>query len=154
MFPSFSPRTVVAALLALLLAGAAAAPPARAQVYETRESSANPMVEVFKSTIYGGLAGLLLGSALALALNDDNNEDTVKWAFVGGTFFGFGYGVYHVTTRPQPHALLEGTHDGWAFARPDVTLEMATARPGVATALRAERATGITAHATLASLAF
>jgi hypothetical protein len=89
--------------------------PASAQVIETREGSSNPMVEVFKSTCYGSLAGLLLGSALALATDDnDNDEEYVRWGFVGGTFFGFGYGIYHVASRPGPgQAMLQDDGSGW-----------------------------------------
>jgi hypothetical protein len=95
-------------------------------VIETREGSSNPMVEVFKSTCYGSLAGLLLGSALALATDDnDNDEEYVRWGFVGGTFFGFGYGIYHVASRPGPgQAMLQDDGAGWRSHFPDAELAM------------------------------
>lgn len=106
-----------AAALAALLFLAAGAP---AQIVEHREGDANPMAAVFKSTIYGGGAGALLGLAISLVDEDDDGEP-VKWGFVAGTFFGFGYGLYHVSTRPEPGALLERRGGEWALASP--TLE-------------------------------
>lgn len=111
-------RLVIIACIGLVWASGASA-----QIVDTRHSSANPMVEIFKSTIYGGLAGIVLGSALELAIDNDDGGEYVKWGFVGGTFFGFGFGVYHVQTRGQPRALLEGGTDGWAFAIPTVTMD-------------------------------
>jgi hypothetical protein len=90
--------------LAVVLCALAVAP-AGAQVTVVRDGSENPMKEIATSTIYGGLAGLLLGGATALAV-EENEDSIVKWFFVGGTFFGFGYGIYHVSRRPEPHALL------------------------------------------------
>ena len=95
-----------AALLALSLILAVRPPAAGAAVDVTRTSSENPMLEVTKSTIYGGLAGLVLGGAIALA-NGDNEGNILKWSFVGGTFLGFGYGLYYVNSRPRAAALLE-----------------------------------------------
>ena len=100
------------ALLALALVLAAAPRPARAAVDVTRSGAENPMVEVARSTLYGGLAGLMLGGALALVTDGDDSEK-VKWGFAGGTFFGFGFGLWHVTRRPQPTGLLH-VEDGAA----------------------------------------
>ncbi len=122
----------LAGLLSVLLLAFALTTPAAAQVIETREGSANPMVEVFKSTTYGALAGLLLGSAAALASDDnDNDEEYVRWGFVGGTFFGFGYGIYHVASRPRPgRAMLQGDGSGWNVGVPSA--ELAHRDPGEA----------------------
>ena len=99
-------RILILSLAAgLLLAGLA--PIAGAAVNVERTGSENPMQEVAKSTVWGGIAGLVLGSAIALANNGDNGGDIIKWSFVGGTFLGFGYGLYHVSSRPRPSALLE-----------------------------------------------
>jgi len=98
---------IVALMLAGLLACALLAPAAGAAVNVERSSSENPMLEVAKSTVYGGLAGLVLGSAIALVNNGNNDGDIIKWGFVGGTFLGFGYGLYYVSSRPKPSALLE-----------------------------------------------
>jgi hypothetical protein len=112
-------RTLIrCALLAALLLPAGARP-ASAQIIETRQGDSNPMVSVFKSTIYGAGAGTLLGLAVAVA-DEDDDSDPVRWGFVAGTFFGFAYGIYHVSTRPEPHALLERGAEGWALAPPDV----------------------------------
>ncbi len=80
---------------------------ASAGVNVERTSSENPMLEVAKSTVYGGLAGLVLGSAVALVNNGSNDGDIIKWGFAGGTFLGFGYGLYYVSSRPRASALLE-----------------------------------------------
>lgn len=153
MSANFARRAVVTASL-VLLAGALAARPSAAQIVETRDSSANPMVEVFKSTIYGGLAGLMLGSAIALAADNDNNGDTIRWSFVGGTFFGFGYGIYHVSRRPQPRAALEHGPDGWALALPQpvVTGVEPPLRLAASPADLERRAVAV--HAVLASVGF
>jgi hypothetical protein len=120
-------RTVTrCALLAALLIPALARP-ASAQVIETREGDSNPMVAVFKSTLYGGGAGTLLGLAIAVA-DDGDSSEPVRWGFVVGTFFGFAYGIYHVSTRPEPHALLEHGAQGWAMAAPDIAADGRGAR--------------------------
>ncbi|MBZ0268494.1 hypothetical protein K8I85_10095, partial [bacterium] len=95
----------------------------------------------------------VLGGALALAFESDDNGDTVRWSFVGGTLFGFGYGVYHVSTRPQPRAALEHGPGGWALAMPTVqwTSERAPeTRPMLPGADRRD----VTVRATLASVGF
>jgi hypothetical protein len=125
---------VAAILAAFLLAGNAGA-----QVVETRQGDANPMVSVFKSTIYGGLAGLIVGLAIEVA-EDDDDSDAIRWGFVGGTFVGLGYGIYHVSSRPEPgRALLERGDDGWEWGLPEP--ELALVRPSPpALALVADRA--------------
>lgn len=72
-----------------------------------RQGSENPVIEVAKSTLLGALGGLALGGALALVSSGDNDGEIVRWSFVGGTLIGFGYGIYHVSTRPKTTALLE-----------------------------------------------
>ena len=99
-------KRIVAALIAVCLILAARPPGVNAAVEVNRTSSENPMAEVAKSTIYGGLAGLVLGGAIALA-NGHNEENIIKWSLVGGTFLGFGYGLYYVSSRPGPTAFLE-----------------------------------------------
>jgi hypothetical protein len=105
-----------ALFLVLLLAGSSGA-----QVVETRGGDANPMVSVFKSTIYGAGAGFLLGLAIEVA-DDDGGGDAVRWGFVTGTFFGFAYGLYHVSTRPGPTAMLDRGPGPWALRVPDIRL--------------------------------
>ncbi len=118
---------VVALLCVLTIASASSA-----QIIESRQGDANPMVSVFKSTIYGGLAGLVLGLAVEL-VDDDEDADAVKWGFVGGTFLGFGYGIYHVTSRPAPgSALLERGPDGWEWGLPEPQLVVRESSPALA----------------------
>lgn len=94
-----TPGFILLIVLVLLPADGAA------QVEVHRQGEENPVLTVSKSIVYGGLAGLVLGGALALAV-EENEGDIVKWFFVGGTFAGFGAGVYHVTHRAQPSAAL------------------------------------------------
>lgn len=132
------PRALLAASLAAALLPAALPRPAAAQIVETREGDANPMVAVFKSTLYGGAAGALLGLAVAVA-DDDENSEPIRWGFVAGTFFGFAYGIYHVSTRPEPRALLEHGPQGWAMAAPAVAPEIAAGGGGARVRLLAVR---------------
>jgi hypothetical protein len=93
-----------------------------AQVSVIREGHENPVLTVAKSTLWGGLAGLVLGGAIALVA-EDNEADIVKWSFVAGTFGGFAFGVYHVATRERPtSALFEVDGSGLALRVPTVTL--------------------------------
>jgi hypothetical protein len=93
---------------------------ASAQVTVVRESDENPVVTIAKSTAWGGLAGLTLGAAVAL-IADENQDNIVKWFFVGGVFGGFGYGIYHVATREHPStALLRIDRDGVEWNIPGV----------------------------------
>ena len=119
-------RTIaILTLSCLLLSGVPR--PGGAAVNVSRTGSENPMVEVARSIIWGGVAGLVVGSAMALASNGDNSGDIIKWSFVGGTFLGLGFGIYHVTTRPQASAALDGSGLGPAetdFA-PSVELDAA-----------------------------
>jgi hypothetical protein len=114
-------RPLRAAWLVLFLCAAAPRPGAAAVNVE-RSSSENPMVEVARSTIYGGLTGLLLGGALALAVDDNKDSDYLKWGFVAGTFFGFGYGLQNVATRPSAQALLEIDGGAPAWRVPEIAV--------------------------------
>lgn len=93
---------------------------ASAQVSVVREGEENPVITVAKSTAWGGLAGLVLGGAVALVA-DENQDDIMKWFFVGGVFGGFGYGIYHVAAREHPTtALLRIDRDGVDWNVPSV----------------------------------
>jgi hypothetical protein len=93
-------------------------PVAHAAVNVERQGSENPVIEVTKSAVWGGLGGLVVGGALALVSDsNDNDGDIVRWCFVGGTFLGLGYGIYHVASRPKATALLE-FEDGSPHLRP------------------------------------
>jgi hypothetical protein len=116
-------RWAFAALAAALIACSTST--ARAEVNVERVGSENAMAEVFKSTIYGALAGLVVGGAISLAAADDSGEP-IRWGIVAGTAIGLGYGIYQVATRPQPTALLE-LKDGGLLAHSLPTFE---AHPG------------------------
>ena len=96
-------RALAAALVALL--SLPNAPPALAEVNVERHSSENPMVEVARSTMYGALAGLIVGGAIELAAKDDSGEP-LRWGIVGGTMVGLGYGLWWTSHRPSG-AMLE-----------------------------------------------
>jgi MFS family permease len=97
-------RWAFAALAVALIAGSSST--ARAEVNVERRGSENGMVEIARSTMYGALAGFIVGGAIALAAKDDSGEP-LRWGIVVGTFAGLGYGVYQVATRPAPTALIE-----------------------------------------------
>lgn len=74
---------------------------AAAQVRVERTGEENPAMTITKSVLWGGLAGLMLGGATALAV-EKNEVEIVKWFAVGGVFGGLAVGVLHVATRPGP----------------------------------------------------
>ena len=76
----------------------------------TRNGAENPMVEIARSVMWGAVAGFVVGGAVALAAKDDSGE-SLRWGIVVGTGAGLAAGVYFVSHRPQPAALLE-VHDG------------------------------------------
>ena len=93
-----------------------------AQVTIHREGEENPVVTIAKSVMWGGLAGLVLGGAVALVA-EKNEDDIIKWFFVGGTFGGLGFGIYHVSTREKASsALLQLDGEGVDWNVPVVTL--------------------------------
>jgi hypothetical protein len=112
---------VLALLAVVLLAGAPRE--SCGQVVVSRQGDENPAISITKSIFWGGLGGLILGSAIALVAEEDEGE-IIKWSFVGGTFAGLAVGVWHVTRRPEPTgALLEVTPDGRRVASPGVSFE-------------------------------
>ncbi len=101
-------RRMIAACLAAVMFATPIATEARAAVNVTRTGDENPMKEVAKSVIYGGIAGLFVGVSLAVATKDNHNDgDLIRRGFAGGTLAGLGLGLYWVTRRPQPSAALE-----------------------------------------------
>ena len=108
-------RVVVAlALLLFILAPRTAS----GQVVVTRSGEENPGITITKSIFWGALGGLIVGGAVAL-LMDDNQEDALKWGFVGGTGLGLAAGIWHVAKRPQPRsALLRIDPEGAALGMP------------------------------------
>lgn len=66
------------------------------------------IIQISKSTIYGGLLGLLLGSAVAIVVEEDRDEP-IRWGLVIGVFGGFAYGVYAASTGRDDFFLREGS---------------------------------------------
>jgi hypothetical protein len=109
-------RWIAILLCAAVLLGAFPAP-SSAEVTVERGWYENPVVEVFRSTVYGGLAGLVVGGAIALAVGSDGGE-IMRWSIVGGTAIGLGAGIAFVSRRPQPAALLELKNGGLSLHPP------------------------------------
>lgn len=106
--------SALALALALTLAQSPMAP-ARAQ------DSSNDLLVIAKSSLLGGLVGLVLGGVTALVVDSDDRDDAVRWGIVLGTFGGFAYGVYTVST---------GADDDFFGARtPDASSPMPWQRP-------------------------
>ena len=81
-----------------------------ARAFAAEESkNRNPIPGVALSTLCGAAVGLMLGGAIALVNEDgDTDDDILRWSVAGGTFVGFGYGIYyHVIRQPKETALLE-----------------------------------------------
>lgn len=118
MRPTRLPIVLVAAVLAIALG----ATRVTAQVRVIRVGEENPVKTIAKSTFWGGVTGLALGAAVALVAEKDE-EDIIKWFFVGGVFGGFAFGVYHVLTREPPSTgLIDIDEDGLSIARPSITM--------------------------------
>jgi hypothetical protein len=83
----------------------------------SRNGSENPMVEIARSVMWGAVAGFLVGGAIALAAKDDSGE-SIRWGIVAGTGAGLAAGVYFVSHRPQPGAMLE-LRDGQLTPNPE-----------------------------------
>jgi hypothetical protein len=118
------PRTFAAALAFMLVMGFQ--DNLRAQVVEERESEGNPVVTVFRGTLYGAGTGLLLGGAYALIESDGAEEtrDILRWGVAGGAIAGATVGLLYVLLRPQP----EGDAD---VVSPDVTGALYVSNSGV-----------------------
>ncbi len=94
-----------------------------AQVSVERHGEENPVITIAKATFWGGVTGVVLGLAVALVAQE-NEENIVRWFFVGGVFGGFGYGIYHVATREKPStALLQLDGEGLDWNVPSVAFE-------------------------------
>jgi len=115
-------RPIALLLLAGMIANAlpafaAEAPPgpsapevlAAGSVEISRNSAENPMAEVTRSMMWGAVAGFMVGGAIELAAKDASGEP-LRWGIVVGTGAGLVSGIYFVSHRPQPSALLEVRH--------------------------------------------
>jgi hypothetical protein len=111
----------IAVLLFVLLAFFAVN--TRADVDVLRLGEENPVLTIAKATFWGGVAGALVGGALAL-IADDNHWDYIKWGIAGGVLGGCAFGVYHVMTRPSAKSsLLETDGDGLALNLPTLEID-------------------------------
>jgi hypothetical protein len=79
--------------------------PATMQVQ--RRGEENPFIEVMNTTKWGALGGLIVGGAISLAAKGNDDGEGLRWGIVAGTFAGLGYGIWYVSSRPQPRAMLE-----------------------------------------------
>lgn len=95
-------RSTVLGVVVVVLIAAAFIPAGHAA-----EGSSNPVPRVALSTLCGAGVGLLLGGAVALVNNGDNDDEILRWSVVGGTFIGFGYGLYYALKHSKTTALLE-----------------------------------------------
>lgn len=91
----------------------------RAAVDVERHGEENPVQEVAKSTLWGALAGLVVGGAIELAASDGSGEP-IRWGIVAGTAVGLVAGIYFVSTRPSATALLELDQGHLGLAPPTV----------------------------------
>jgi hypothetical protein len=116
-------KRFIAALMCACLVSQLIAPAAYATVNVNRGGDENPMKEVAKSVIYGGLAGVVLGSAVAVATKGNSSDgDAIRWGFAGGTFLGLGMGLWWVSRRPPASAALEFKHGELRAQLPTPTL--------------------------------
>lgn len=90
-------RAVSLVVLGALLSGPAVA-----------SADDSTIIQISKSTVYGGLLGLLLGSAVAIVVEEDRDEP-IRWGLVIGVFGGFAYGVYAASTGRDDFFLREGS---------------------------------------------
>jgi len=97
------PRPFASAAIALVLM-VGAQESLRAQVVETRESEGNPVVTVFRGSLYGAGTGLVLGGAWALLESDSRGEteDILKWSVGVGALAGAAVGALYVLFRENP----------------------------------------------------
>ena len=97
------PRSFASAALALVVV-VGAQDGLRAQVVETRESEGNPVVTVFRGTVYGAGTGLVLGGAWALIASDSKDEtyDILRWGTASGAIVGATAGLIYALSRAQP----------------------------------------------------
>ncbi len=122
-------RNLVITLLLIMFTFLAFNSSAEAQVTVVRGGQENPIISVAKSTMWGMVTGVLLGLAINVA-SDADSKEVYRWSFVGGTFAGFIYGVYHVANRPQPSAsLIQFDTEGLAkFNLPQPQLQVSRER--------------------------
>ncbi len=60
--------------------------------------ASEPLLDVLKTTLLGGMTGLILGGTLTLVVDEGSRSDTVRWGVVIGTFAGCGVGIWQAAT--------------------------------------------------------
>ena len=114
---------IFALILFVIVLAVVFADDTRADVDVIRRGEENPMLTVAKSTFWGAVTGLVLGGAIALAAQD-NEEDIMRWSIVAGTFVGFAIGIYHVATRPSAsNSMIQMGEGGLAVSVPAVQVD-------------------------------
>jgi hypothetical protein len=88
---------------------------------------ADPVWTVFRDTIGGSMAGLLVGIAIDVAREGDD-ADATRVCFITGTFAGLGLGIYQAVqeSKPEKQSLLSiepGKAISLRLTLPEVTLE-------------------------------
>jgi hypothetical protein len=84
------------------------------------QAEENPFVETFKSALYGGLAGALVGGALlAFTKHPADHLDYVAYGGAGGILVGAGYGLIKASK-----SLAEYENGKVKFAIPTVLPEL------------------------------
>jgi len=88
---------------------------------------ADPVWTVFRDTIGGSLAGLLVGIAIDVA-REGNDADATRVCFIAGTFAGLGLGIYQAAKEsgPREQSLLSidpGRGASLSVALPEVELQ-------------------------------
>jgi hypothetical protein len=88
---------------------------------------ADPVWTVFRDTIGGSMAGLLVGIAIDVAREGDGGDAT-RVCFVAGTFAGLGLGIYQAVkeSKSEKQSLLSidaGKSVSLRLTLPEVTLQ-------------------------------
>ncbi|WP_243371327.1 hypothetical protein [Geotalea sp. SG265] len=107
-------RTFTLLLTAVLLTIIAAVPSFAADDHKTLER--NPFKEIFTNSIYGGLAGTVVGGALlAFTRHPADHVDRLAYGAAAGALLGAGYGVVKAT-----RSLMEVEDGKVKFAMPTI----------------------------------
>ena len=103
--PTAAPATAAPATAAPAAVSAPQQLPA--SIVIERRSDENPFIEVMNTMKWGTMGGLLLGGAVSLAANGNDKGESLRWGILVGTVAGLTYGIWHVSRRAEPRAMLE-----------------------------------------------
>ena len=62
------------------------------------------ILTIARDSLYGAATGLLLGGVLALVVDADSRDDSIRWGVVVGTFAGCAFGIWQVA-HPEEFSL-------------------------------------------------